>query len=431
MKRMKYFFGKISLFLFILVAGGSFFISSCKKEEPLPPEPSVEEKARDELYKIMQDWYLWYDKMPEVEPKDFTNPQELLDTLIYKPLDKWSFIADKSIFESYFQAGEYLGFGYGYSYDENGYIYITFVFKDSPLYPDGVRRGWKITAIDGHTITPFENIQPLMGDDRAGVTKTLTFQKPDNTTTSFTVTKDTIKINAVLMQDTLHVGNRIVGHLVFQTFVQTANAELDSAFRFFQSVGVNDLIVDLRYNGGGSMDVAVKLASLIAGTSQNGKNFISLKHNDKRRDQDVELNFTNETYALTLNRTIFITSRGSASASEAVINGLRPYMDVSLIGDNTYGKPVGMHSWIYADYVFVPVSFRLVNASGQGDYFEGLTADDFAPDGLHYTFSDRNEPRLHDAIEYIETGVYPNPGQKKSLTIIPEWKGIWAEIGAL
>ncbi len=429
---MKYFLNKTGYYLIILITAGFFFTTSCKKEEPQPPaEKPVEEKARDELYKIMQDWYLWYDKMPDVNVEDFKTPEELLDTLRYKPLDKWSFVADKSAFESYFGAGEYLGFGYGYSYNEDGLIYITFVFKDSPLYPDSVRRGWRLTGVDGHTLSPWEDIRPLMGENKPGVTKTLTFLKPDNTSESFTVAKDTIKINAVLVQDTLHLGSRIIGHLVFQTFVQTANAELDTAFQYFQSVGVNELIVDLRYNGGGSMDVAIKLASLIAGNSQNGKKFITLKHNDKRSDQNVDLNFTNESYALSLNRAVFITSKGSASASEAVINGLKPYMSVSLIGDNTYGKPVGMHSWGYADYVFVPVSFRLVNASGQGDYYDGLPADDFAPDGLQYAFSDRNEPRLRDALEYIETGIYPNPGQRKSLTLLPRWKGIRAEIGAL
>ena len=428
---MKYNLKKPALYIFLILFAVSFSITSCKKEEPAPPEPTVEEKARDELYNIMKDWYLWYDKMPDVNVKDYKGPEDLLEALRYKPLDKWSFVADKSVFESYFQAGEYLGFGYGYSYDENGHIYITFVFRDSPLYPDGVARGWQITAIDDHTISPFEDIRPLMGDNQAGITKKLTFLKPDSTTVSYTVAKDTIKINAVLVSDTLHVGSDIVGHLVFQTFVQTANAELDSAFHFFQSAGVNDLIVDLRYNGGGSMDVAIKLASLIAGTGHNGDKFISLKHNDKRTAQDVDLTFTNDPYALSLNRILFITSRGSASASEAVINGLKPYMTVSMVGDSTYGKPVGMHSWTYADYVFVPVSFRLVNASGQGDYYNGLPANDYAPDGLQYAFSDRREPRLHDAVEYIETGKFPNPEPGKKVTIMPVWKGVRAEIGAL
>ena len=417
----------------ILFTGFLFLFVSCHKEPIPPPEPTPTEKARNELYNIMQDWYLWYDEMPDVNVDNYDSPEALLEALRYKPLDKWSFVADKSVFESYFQAGEYLGFGYGYSYDEQGNIYVTFVFKDSPLYGYGVRRGWRITAVDDQILSPFEDISPLMGKDEAGIQKKLTFVEPDSSTASFTVTKDTIRINAVLACDTLHVDDKIVGHLVFQTFVETAIAELDSAFQYLQSVGASELIVDLRYNGGGSMDVADKLASLIAGTSNKDNVFIRLIHNDKQTAYNTDIKLTGENDALSLNRVVFITSKGSASASEAVINGLKPYMNVSLIGDRTYGKPVGMHSWAshYSDYVFVPISFKLVNVNDYGDYYDGLPADDYAPDGLSYGFNDRHEPRLHDAILYLETGVYPNPGQQKSLTLLPVWKGLRAEIGAL
>ncbi len=405
---------------------------SCKKEEPVPPDrPTVEEKARDQLYKIMQEWYLWYDKMPEVDVNDYKGPEDLLEALRYEELDKWSFVAEKSLFESYFGAGEYLGFGFGYGYDDAGRIWISFVFKDSPLYPEGVRRGWLLTAVDDHVLSPGEDLSPLMGDPVAGVQKKLTFVTPDSSTVSVTAVKDTIKINAVLLADTLHINNEVVGHLVFQTFIDPAMAELDSAFAFFKSVNATDLIVDLRYNGGGSLNVAQKLGSLIAGNANKGNTLCRLEHNDKRRDQDEDIPFVEEDQALSLNRIIYITSRGSASASEVIINGLKPFMTVSLVGDRTYGKPVGMHSWIYDKYVFVPVSFKLVNANGEGDYFDGIPADDYAEDGLQYAFSDRREPRLRDAIIYIETGTFPNPGQKKVYVKQPVWRGLQQEIGAL
>jgi len=416
------------IFLFLLTA-----LFSCKKDEPEPPqEPTVEEKARDRLYKIMQDWYLWYDKMPEVDVNDYKGPEDLLEALRYKELDKWSFVAEKSLFESYFGAGQYLGFGFGYGYDEQGKIWISFVFKDSQLWPDGVRRGWQLTAVDDHVLAPNEDLSPLMGEPVAGVEKKLTFLKPDSTAVSYNVVKDTIQINAVLVADTLHVNNEVVGHLVFQTFVQTANEELDEAFAFFNVVNATQLIVDLRYNGGGSLDVARKLGSLIAGNANKGKTLCRLEHNDKRSDQDEDIPFTEEEQALTLDKVIYITSRGSASASEVIINGLKPFMTVALIGDRTYGKPVGMHSWIYDKYVFVPVSFKLVNADGVGDYFDGIPADDYAGDGLQYGFSDRREPRLRDAIIYLETGSFPNPGQRKSAWVkMPVWHGLQQEIGAL
>ncbi len=418
----------------LVMAATVVLLLSCRKEEPLPPEreSTVEERARDQLYKIMNDWYLWYDKMPKINPSDYKGPEDLLEALRYKELDKWSFVAEKSLFESYFGAGQYLGFGYGYAYDAEGRIWITFVFKDSPLYPDGVRRGWRLKAVDDHELAPNEELAPLMGEPVAGVERKFTFVKPDSTEVSFTAVKDTIQINAVLVTDTLHVNGQVVGHLVFQTFVRTAKAELDSAFAFFRSVNATELIVDLRYNGGGSLDVAQQLGSLIAGNANEGKTLCRLEHNDKRRNQDENIPFTKQDQALNLSRVIYITSRGSASASEVVINGLKPFMTVALIGDRTYGKPVGMHSWIYDKYVFVPVCFKLVNANGEGDYFDGIPADDYAEDGLQYAFTDRREPRLKDAIEYLETGIFPHPGQRKSFSSrLPAWKGIYREIGAL
>ncbi|NOY36167.1 MAG: hypothetical protein GXO83_01170 [Chlorobi bacterium] len=405
--------------------------ASCKKNNPAP-EPTEAEKARDEFYNIMKDWYLWYDKMPDVNLNDYHSPEELLEALRYKPLDKWSFITTVQAFQSYFKAGEYVGFGFGYSYDESGNIYIAFVFKDSELYTKGVRRGWQITAVNGTPLQPFTNLSPLMGEDVAGLSRTFTFIKPDTVQTELTVIKDTVSMNAVLVADTLHVAGHTVGHLVFQTFVEPAIAELDSAFSFFKSVDADRLIVDLRYNGGGDLDVANKLASLIAGSSNTGRIFIKFSHTYKMSQYDVNLNFTNEPYALSLNSVIFLTSRGSASASESLISGLKPYMNEVLIGDNTYGKPVGMHTWLYNNYAFVPVSFRMVNADGESDYYDGLPADDIVADGLKYDFSDRREDRLSDAIYYIENGTFP--AFKKAVMPnmpVPYYTGLRLEIGAL
>ena len=347
-------------------------------------------------------------------------------------MDKWSFITTIQAFQSYFKAGEYLGFGFGYSYDETGKSYIAFVFKDSELYTNGVRRGWQIAAIDGKSIQPFENLSPLMGEDISGVTRTFTFIKPDLTTIDVTATKDTVTINSVLAADTLHISGHIVGHLVFQTFIEPSATELDSAFSFFQSVNADRLIVDLRYNGGGDLDIATKLGSQIGGSSLNDQTFIKFTHNDKMKQYDASLNFVNEDYALALGSVIFLTSKGSASASEALISGLKPYMNVVQIGDNTYGKPVGMHTWLYGNYAFLPVSFRMVNADGETDYFDGLPANDIVPDGLKYDFNDRREERLAAAIYYIENGTFPS--LKKSVTPnmpVPHYTGLDFVIRAL
>lgn len=404
---------------------------SCKKNNP-PPALTDAQRARNEFYTIMKDWYLWYDMMPDIDVNDYDSPETLLEALRYTPVDKWSFITSVQSFESYFKAGEYIGFGFGYSYDESGKAYVVFVFRDSELYTQGVRRGWQIAAIDGQPVNAFENLSPRMGEDVSGLSRTFTFIKPDQTQTEVMATKDTVSINSVLVADTLHIPGHIAGHLVFQTFIEPSAAELDSAFSFFKSVGADRLIVDLRYNGGGDLDIASKLGSLIGGPSLTDQMMIRLKHNDKQTKYDSELTFTGEDQSLSLNSVVFITSRGSASASEALISGLKPYVSVTQIGDNTYGKPVGMHTWIYQDYAFVPVSFRMVNASGETDYFNGLPADVIVPDGVQYDFSDRREDRLAAAIYYLTNGSFPTRKKLYSANMpVPEYSGLRIFIGAL
>ena len=240
-------------FLFLL-------FTQCKKEEVPVYQPTLEEQARDEFYKIMKDWYLWYDKMPEVVPADYNTPEDLLEALRYQHLDKWSYITTLEQFTSYFEEGTYVGHGFGYSFDAAGTAWIIFVFKDSDLYPRGVRRGWKILKINGTGIPPFTDIGNLMNGTTEGTIDQFLFLKPDSTTVLISSTRKLITMNTVLESDTLHVGAKIVGHVVFKSFLKPSLIELDSVFGFFKSAGVTDLVLDMRYNSGGRMDVANKLA---------------------------------------------------------------------------------------------------------------------------------------------------------------------------
>lgn len=425
--------GKKSIIRFTGLLFSILFLIQCQKDVPPPEEKPVEIKARDEFYKIMSDWYLWYDKMPEVNVEDYDSPENLLEALRYDSLDKWSYITSVESFNSYFEEGEYEGHGFGYTYDKDGKAWITFVFKTSDFSGKGVTRGWQMLKINGKDIQPFTDISTYLNGTTLGTVDRFEFLKPDQTQVEISSTRKLIKMNTVLLADTLHVADQVVGHLVFKGFIAPSNAELDSAFSKFKTQGVQQLILDLRYNGGGRMDVTEKLASLIAGPGTDGKVFVKYRHNDKRSAYNSSVNFEHEVNALNLSQLIVIASRGTASASEAIINGLKPYLNVVVIGDNTYGKPVGMHTWTYDDYAFVPISFRLLNANNVGDYYEGLPADSFIPDGLAWDFPDRNESRLKEAIYYLETGGFtgsPSPLKSMQLHQKPEPKGLKWEIGA-
>jgi C-terminal processing protease CtpA/Prc len=405
----------------------------CKKEE-VEPGDTFEEMARDQFYQLMQDWYLWYKEMPDVDVENYASAYELLEALRYLPVDVWSYITTKEEWDAFYEQGAYAGHGFGYTYDGNGKAWIIFVFRDSDMYPEGVERGWQILKINGSTIEPFTNITTYMNGTDAGTVDVFEFRRPDGSTVNVTSTRKEIVMNTVLHADTLHVGGEIVGHMVFKSFIEPSIEELDSVFSAFKAHGVTRLIVDLRYNGGGRVDVAVKLASLISGSDQAGNVFIKYTHNDKQSaTYDQSVYFDNESNALDISEVIIFTTRSTASASEIIINGLKPYMDVVTIGDNTYGKPVGMYAWTYAEeLVFVPVSFRTVNANDEGDYYNGLSPDSFVQDGYEYAFYDRNENYLKEAIYYISTSSFTGgtAGLKSWYLPALEKKGLQFEIGA-
>ncbi len=159
----------------------------------------------------------------------------------------------------------------------------------------------------------------------------------------------------------------------------------------FQAANVKELILDLRYNGGGDAAATQLLSNYIAPASANGKIVARRKHNDKLSAYDSDVNtmtvVQRVSNSLDLNRLIILTSGGTASASEIIVNGFKPLMNVLQVGRTTYGKPNGMYVWfypeneeLYPDYVFLPIAFYSVNSLGEGDYENGIVPDQQRPD---------------------------------------------------
>jgi carboxyl-terminal processing protease len=195
-----------------------------------------------------------------------------------------------------------------------------------------------------------------------------------------------------------------VGYLLFRNFVTPSYAALDEAFAALRETRATELVVDLRYNGGGLVDVAVHLGSLVGGTFTEGRVFAEYRHNDRNTALDETLRFESPAQALGLSRLVVITTRSSASASELVINSLRPHLPVVVIGDTTYGKPVGQYGFDFCDKVLAPVSFSMVNADGQGDYFAGIAPTCLAADDIEHDLGAADEASLGEALFYIQAG---------------------------
>jgi len=151
----------------------------------------------------------------------------------------------------------------------------------------------------------------------------------------------------------------------------------DSVWMKFAQENIDEMILDLRYNGGGLIRVAGQLSTQIAGAAVEGEVFVDYKHNDKQQGQNRTSYFSLGAgiEKMDLDKVVVLTSRGSCSASELVINALEPFINVVTVGDNTCGKPVGMYPTDVCDYVVFAINFETVNAEGTGGYFDGLEVD--------------------------------------------------------
>ncbi len=200
-----------------------------------------------------------------------------------------------------------------------------------------------------------------------------------------------------------------VAYVAYHQFVGYSLWELALAFTRFASDGVSEVIVDLRYNGGGSVGTSRDLASMISGSRTDGEIFTTLKYNNKQTARNADYPFMTAETRFTapiegLNRVIVLTSANTASASELVINGLRPYMPVVLIGETTFGKPYGFTPRSACDTTYSAVQFETVNSQGVGAYSAGFAPDCTVPDDLDHELGDPAERRTRAALDYIANG---------------------------
>ena len=404
---------KMKKLVFLPLIFMALFVS-CNKNDIPPTDTLINATARDSFYKIMtvDKWYLWYDSIPAVNKEDYPDPYKLLEALRYKPRDRWSYILTAEEYNAQ-MTGTFVGHGVRIGFDGTN-ARIARIYSKSPLYELGVRRGWIVKSINNTALAPILQLNDggaaystLIQPSKAGVINSFVFTKPDGTDLSVSSTKASFTMNTVLLADTLMLSSGVAGHLVFDSFFNPAPTELATAFAYFQSMGIKDLILDLRYNSGGNLDIAQTLASYIAGSSKLGITFAKLSYNNMHQIKNITMPFINiaNSLNLTTSRLVVITTRSTASASEDVINSLKPFFNVVTIGETTNGKPTGMNVWNFENtyYVF-PVTFKVVNSQEQGDFFAGFAPNKTVTDDITRDFKDRQELCLKEAIHYLETG---------------------------
>lgn len=403
------------LFLF------SAFLSACEPEVDEPIPAAAEDVVKKAIFESMKDWYFWQSELPlTFDFSKYNSNQELLDALMFKPLDRWSYLTTRAAFDASFTGQTTGAHGFSFAFDQQERLFVAFVYDESPAGKDGWKRGWQIVEINGKPISDYKNSQGsysfTLGANEVGVSNAFKFKLPDGTEATRTILKGAFQTNSVLHKQVNEIGGKKVGHWVYQSFKATAgltptrSQEVDDLFTYFQAEGINELIIDLRYNGGGSVAVTEQILNYIAPNSVNGNTMYTNKHNGNKFSNNRTVNFAKKG-SLNLSRIIFITSRGSASASELLINCLEPYMDIVLIGDNTYGKPVG--SFPLSGYnrnlsgnnvELVPITFAIANSKGRAEYFDGFPVNFPVGDDPAKNWGNPEEKRFKAAMDFIKNG---------------------------
>ncbi len=356
----------------------------------------------------LREWYLWYTELPNLSPALYDSPEAYLDAVRFRPIDEsFSFIISQAASNSYYSDSQFIGIGFSWMLTSDNQMRVSQVFPDSPASEAGLDRGDYLTAIGGVSVAELlanGGLDAALGPSEIGVTVELRWHAPSREETSAVVTKRPVTIPTVSQAEVVELDGLPVGYLHFRNFVNPSVPALQAAFADFKARGVTDLVLDLRYNGGGLIEVARYLGSLIGGARTNSQPFVELVHNDKNTFRNQTLRFSDEPETLDLPRLVVIATRASASSSELVINGLKPFIPVTVVGDRTYGKPVGQYGFDFADKVLYPVAFKNQNAAGVSDYFDGIPADCPASDNLDHPLGDRGESSFAEALYFLQHG---------------------------
>ena len=444
---------KVSM-LFICIF---LFLTSCTKEKLNTP---ADLEVNDFIWKGLNTYYLWQDEVSNLSDVRFLNTPEynsylrsesnnriFFDNLLYQKnvIDKWSWIVEDYIaLEKSFQGiSLHNGMEFGLV-PMNGsatdlYGYVRYVLPNSDAATKNVQRGMIFNAVNGTQITR-NNYASLLF---TATNYTLNFADYNNgnitpNSTSIDLSKVEYQENPVFITKTITTGTKKIGYILYNSFTREFDDELNAAFLTLKNEQITHLILDLRYNGGGSVKTAVYLSSMITGQF-NQQLFAKKKFNAKiqplisssnleeKFENTIDNGIVNESInSLQLSDVVIITTGSSASASELVINGLKPYITVHTVGTKTHGKYAGSvtlydspnfskenanpnHNW-----AMQPIVLEIQNKLNENDK-DGFDPTTFFPEdyGNLGVIGELSDPLLHRAVQYIATG-----SKGKSQTII-------------
>ncbi len=406
-----------NLFLLFTIIVFTVISTGCKKDNNEVTEPVINDKSKDSVVIYSKETYLWYEQIPDnFDGRKYADQNAIMEALreysveagFAQPVDRFSFASTKVEWDN-ISNGIGGDFGLGVFFFAESDLRVKYVEKESPAGAAGIRRGWRIMKINGSLDITTTNME-FVRDNVFNTEQTnFTFQKPDGTSVDITLNTKYYNTHAVHLDTIYNINSKKAGYLVFNSFLGDTTEmynEFERVFNNFDNQNVTDVIIDLRYNGGGYVSAQEKLANYLAPSSANGEFMMTQQYNNKLSQYNRTTKFR-KMGPLNMDHVFFIVSKGTASASELLINNLKPYMNVKLIGpSHTYGKPVGFFPFSVGDWYIFPVSFRTVNKNGEGNYYNGLEVNNQVADGLDKDWGDIKEASLASTLKYISTGIF-------------------------
>lgn len=393
-------------------------LSGCAEDDPLdfggPRDCSIPEQNAF-MYTLMQEAYLWNEHVPEdVDPAAFESPSALVTEVRYAELDRWSRVSDLETSDALFEEGMVIGAGFRTRRLEDGRVLLGFVDPLSPAGAAGLERGDELVGAGGFTVPELDEQDgwsDALGPNEPGVEITLQVASGrEDPPVTVSLTKDWYPLVTVPIADIIEHDGEPVAYLFFTTFVEPSIDELTDAFVRFSEAGVRKVVVDMRYNGGGRISAARHLVDMLVGGQASGEVSYRTDYTPSLSEANSTRHVERHTGSLEqLDHVVFITTGSTASASELVINAVRPFATVSVVGSPTSGKPVGSAQFTFCDKAAYPITFRLLNARGEGDYFDGFAPDCGSVDDLTHPLGDPNEVSMAAALSRLDGARCPTP----------------------
>ncbi|GAA4336099.1 S41 family peptidase [Variovorax defluvii] len=389
--------------------------------------------------------YLWFDEVPRsLRASDYATPVAWFSVLKTPQLtasgrakDRFHFTQDTATYQSLSRGGVDVGYGIEWAFLSASAprdIRVAYTEANSPAAQAGIVRGTRVLEVDGVDAVNGTDTARLNGGlspVREGEAHSLRLRAPDGTERTLSLVAARVQRAPVLNVKTIGTPGGPVGYMQFNDHLATAEAALIAAVNQLQAAGIVDLVIDMRYNGGGLLDVASELSSMVSsGAVTTGAVFERLVFNSKNpfrlapAQAIVPFHTTSRGFStpvgqllprLGLSRVSVLTGPDTCSASESVINSLRGVgVTVNLIGGATCGKPYGFLPQDNCGTTYFSIQFQGVNNRGFGDYGDGFAPTCAVADDFDHALGDPAEARLATALSFLGTGVCPAPGSSKT-----------------